>query len=180
MNISARLVIEHRPAEKESKPLDLAAFIPAIVAGFIVIAGWIVVEKFARRRERRTDLRGAVSDFAKAVDEVVAASTTFYQLAGNDPQAQSLAATIRIKVGSLSSHLILLRESGLNLETDELLKRFRQSVTGGAFDEVSRQPLAKDSPTFARLAADGQSLSREVQQAMLAYLLGSKDKKPNA
>lgn len=177
MNTSALLVIERSPAEKTNKPYDWMALAPAVAAGVVVIIGWLVVERFARRREWRADLRASVSDFAKAVDEVVTSAVSFYQLPGNDTHAQSLAVSIRIKVGALSSQILLLKDAGLDFDTDELLKRFRQSVTGGSFDELARQALPKDSASFVRLTADGQSLAREVQQASMRHLLRSRSQK---
>ena len=141
---------------------------------FAVAIGWSVVEKHARRREQRADLRSAVLSLADAVSEIRAASLAFYGLPGNDPQSNSLAATIKSKIGSLSDQLLLLKTAGLEIDADELLKRFRQSVTGGDFDSQARQPLPKDSTAFVRMSADAESLTREVHIAMLRVLLGSK------
>ena len=137
----------------------------------MVVTGWIVVERFARRRELRGDLRSAVTSLSNAVDEIRAAAVTVYCLAGNDPQTLSLAATIRLKISALSEQLSILKEAGLDIDTDELLKRFRQSVTGGDFESQARQPLQADSPAFAKVSGDAQALAREVQTAMLKKLL---------
>jgi len=138
----------------------------------MVAIGWYVVEKYARQREKRSDLRSAVLSFADAVGEVREAAFVFYRLHGNDPQATRLAATIRSKVSSLSDQLAIMKAAGLEIESDELLKRFRQSVTGGEFDSSARQPLAENSSAFLKMNADAESLSREVHIAMLRVLLG--------
>lgn len=137
----------------------------------MVAVGWHVVEKFARRREQRADLRSAVASLSGAIAEILDAANALYLLAGVDPQARSLAATIRVKIGALSDQLAILSQSGLVIDTDELLKRFRQSVTGGDFDSESRQPLAANSPAFVKMSGDGQALTREIQTAMLKKLL---------
>jgi len=135
------------------------------------MVGWGVVEQFARRREKRTDLRSAVTSLASAVEEVREAAVAFYLLAGNDPQSHSLAATIRSKIAALAEQLNILKEAGLDLDTDDLLKRFRQSVTGGDFDSHARQPLLAASPMFVKMAGDAQALGRAAQTAMLKKLL---------
>jgi hypothetical protein len=149
----------------------LSPLLGPVVAGLIVVAGWLVVERFARRREHRTDLRSAVASLSLAIEEVRDAAIVFYQLPGNDPQSLSLAATIRAKIASLSDQLDILKGASLSIDSDELLKRFRQSVTGGDFDSLIRQPLTPTSPTFVRMAADAQALNRTVQMAMFKLLL---------
>jgi hypothetical protein len=152
----------------------MGQIVPAIVAAAMVAVGWFVVEKYARRREKRADLRSAVSSFAAAVAEVREAAFAFYCLPGNDPQATSLAATIRSKIGSLADQLAIMKSGGLEVDSDELLKRFRQSVTGGDFDSLARQPLSGSSTAFVKMGADAESLNREVHIAMLRVLLDAK------
>jgi hypothetical protein len=148
--------------------IDLA---PAVVAGAIVIFGWIVVEQFARRRETRSDLRIAVTSFSEAVEEVNLAAGSFYKMNGNTPQAMSLGATIRLKIGALADHIAILRSAGLTLDADELLKRFRQSVTGGDFESLARQALPNESQAHIKIAQDAQALTRVVQIEMFRFLL---------
>ena len=169
--ISLHLVIEPAPLAAVKKGVAFTDFVPAFVAGIIVILGWLVVERFARRRETRNDLRTAVSSFSDAVEEVNVAAVTFYKLAGNSPQAMSLAATIRSKIGSLADHIAILRDAGLKLDADELLKRFRQAVTGGDFESLARQSLPDGSQAFVKIAQDAQALTRIVQLEMFRFLL---------
>jgi hypothetical protein len=145
--------------------------LPAAVAGGIVIVGWRVAEYYARRRETRNDLRAAVASFSEAIDEVRQAAVTFYGLAGNQPQAVSLSTAIKSKIAALSTHLAVLKDAGLNIDTVELLKRFRQSVTGGDFDSLARQALQPNSQALIKMASDGQELTRAVQTEMLRFLL---------
>lgn len=130
-----------------------------------------MVERFARRRESRTDLRTAVTSFTKAVDEIRVASVTLYGLSGSDPQAGSLAATIRAKISALSNHLATLETAGLTNDHSDLLKIFRQSVTGDNFDSLSRQSLPAGSPLYAEIAGNGEALARAIEIEMLAHLL---------
>lgn len=115
-----------------------------------------------------------MATFTEAVSEVREAALAFYQLHGNDPQASSLAATIRAKIGTLSDQLDILKSAGLEIDTDELLKRFRQSVTGGDFDSHARLP-ATGTSTFVRISGDAQALGRQVQLAMLKKLIVGRD-----
>ena len=169
--ISLHLLIEPAPLAAAKKGFAFVDLMPALVAGIIVVLGWLVVERFARRRETRNDLRTAVSSFADAVQEVSDAAVAFYKLAGNAPQAMSLAATIRSKISSLADHIAILRNAGLELDADELLKRFRQTVTGGDFESLSRQSLPNGSQGFVKIAQDAQALTRVVQLEMFRFLL---------
>jgi hypothetical protein len=147
--------------------------LPALVAGSIIIVGWLVAERFARMREKRSDLRLAVASLSSAINEVVSAAVDFYQMAGDEPLSMSLAATIRAKVASLSVQLSLLKAAGLNIDADELLKQLRKTVTGGQFDSITRQPLTPTSPAFSQIGGAAQALDREVHIAMLTMLLST-------
>ncbi|WP_298196521.1 hypothetical protein [Novosphingobium sp.] len=152
--------------------------LPAFVAGAIVVVGWLVAERFSRSREQRADLRSAVAGLAGTIDEVTQAAVAFYRLPGNDAQSMSLAATIKARIATLSDQLAILKTCGLSIDADELLKRFRQSITGGDFESTARNALPADSPAFAKMANDGQALNRAIQTAMLRHLLKAEPPKP--
>jgi hypothetical protein len=173
-SICPLLIIEKAAAAPVTTWAWIGQVAPAFVAAVMVAIGWLVVEKHARRREKRADLRSAVLSLSDAVSEVRKASLAFYGLHGNDPQATSLAATIRAKIASLSDQLAILKSAGLDIDTDELLKRFRQSVTGGDFESLDRQPRPESPIAFERISADAESLTREVHIAMLRVLLDAK------
>jgi len=141
------------------------------LAGIVVVCGWVVVERFARRREARTDLRDAVNSFTKAVDEIRTTSVTVYGLSGSNPQARSLSATIRAKISALSDHLTTLESAGLSGDHTDLLKVFRQSVTGNDFESIKRKPLPANSPLYPEIAGNGEALARSIEVAMLSHLL---------
>ena len=157
-SISVRVGIDCRSSTPVSKGFDWNALIPALLAATLVIVGWIIVERFARRRETRSDLRAAVVNFASAVDEVTTAAVAFFVLSGVDHRASSLAASIKSKISMLSDYMHTLQDAGLRFEADDLLKQFRQSATGGDFESAARQPLASNSPALTKIANDAQSV----------------------
>jgi hypothetical protein len=108
---------------------------------------------------------------SSAVNDVLTAAVAFYRLPGSDAQARTLAATIRVKSGALFDQLLILKQAGLDIDTDELLKRFRQAVTGGEFDSQLRAPLNDNSPEFELMSGAAHTLTSTVQTAMLRKLL---------
>lgn len=170
-SISPRLVIEVKTTSQSSeKRPEYIAFIPAVLAALVIILGWQVAERYARQKERRADLREAVSAFGTAVTEIVDAASIFYRLPGNDQHAMTLAASIRSQIAVLAEHAEALTDAGLNLSTADVLKRFRQAVTGGEFDSMSRQVVADPGRISAVIALAGQALARNVQASLFNYL----------
>ena len=168
---SLQLVTEIRSAALSADDSNIGALVPSLVAALLVVLGWRVLERFARERERRGDLREAVKIFREVVDEVTVAAASFYQLPGDSPAAITVARTIRAKIGVLPDYLDTIRGAGMVLTTDDALRMFRQAVTGGEFDSFTRRPQPAGAPSGDSIVMAGQHLSRAVQTELFRFLL---------
>ncbi|WP_157094105.1 hypothetical protein [Sphingomonas mali] len=179
MNTSPQLSIEINGAPPPAaKSLDLAAFAPAILAAFFVGMGWIVVERYARRREIRSDLRDAADLFEDTVDDIVAMACKFYLLAGADPHSVSLATSIKSKIQALSPLIDVLSGGGIRVDARDAIRLFRQAVTGGSFESITRGALPESSPMFTKMEAAGQDLVQIVRLSVFQTLIDRKASKP--
>jgi hypothetical protein len=145
-----------------------------VIAAVVVAAlGWFVIERFARERERRADLREMVKGFGTSVDDIVQTAAEFYGLSGSEPRALLLASAIRAKISGLQRIVAAINEAGLSLEVNDQIRLFRQSVTGGDFDSLARAPRQTGSMIDHSIRASGQDLSREVQLSLYRALAAS-------
>lgn len=177
-NTSLQLVIEVGGSTPPPKSdLTFATFAPGLLTAAFVVIGWIVVERFARARERRADMRELSKIFSSAVDDVVATAHEFYLLSGRHQRASALATLIRAKLGALPRLLEAIRETGFDIEANDQLRHFRQSVTGGTFDQSDRIASVPDAAIFPEITAAGRSLAAEVQIALIRKMSGPSRRK---
>lgn len=127
------------------------------------IIGWVIVERFARKRERRTDLRTLIQVLDDSIDRIVTLAGDFYALDGKDKQAPIIANSIKAKLATLATHLNTIRQGGVDLNTDLEMKTFRQAVTGDAFESAVRPPIPLDSVKMAAIRMTGEDLSLKVK-----------------
>jgi len=170
---SPQLVIEVRPDPRKDdyKGFDFASVLPALVGGLIVILGWRVVEHYARKRERRTDLRESLKILEATVDDIVEVATKFYQITGKNPDAPTLATLIKSKIQSLNPLILLISDSGVTVDATEELKLFRQAVTGGNFESASRGASPAKSAKYVKMEAAGQNLVQAIRLATFKTLI---------
>jgi hypothetical protein len=137
------------------------------------IVGWLIVERFARRRERRTDLRTLIQVLDDSIDRIVNLAADFYALDGKDKQAPIIANSIKAKIATLATHLNTIRKGGVELNTDLEMRTFRQAVTGGAFESAERPPISSDSITMATIRMAGEDLSLKVKAEFFRSITGN-------
>lgn len=179
-SISVQLVIEVRPAvapPPQPKQFDWWTLAPSIITLAVAAVGWAIVERFARARERRSDMRAMSDSFRSAVTEIVAGAVQFYQLEGSSAQARALAATTRAKFGALPALMDAMRNGGMLLKADDELRLFRQAVTGDTFDSLVRAPSPPDAAIYVSIAAAGELLSRAVQLSVYATYVARRRKR---
>jgi hypothetical protein len=127
------------------------------------IIGWVIVERFARKRERRTDLRTLIQVLDDSIDRIVTLAGDFYALDGKDKQAPIIANSIKAKLATLATHLNTIRQGGVDLNTDLEMRTFRQAVTGDAFESAIRPPIPLDSVKMATIRMTGEDLILKVK-----------------
>jgi len=135
------------------------------------VLGYLIVERFARRREGRTDLRVIATFFRESVDDIVEDAIAFYREPGGSPRARSLSVTIRSKVASLSDILSTLRAGGVAIEVNDELILFRQAVTGADFESLGRPALVSDDVRYINIAGAAQQLQRKADLSFYQSLL---------
>ncbi len=170
-NTSQQLVIKIEQPPGQEKGLDWLSLAPALIAAGVVVFGWWIVERFARARERRADLRALTNSFGDAIDGVLSDATKYYQTEGVSAEAVALAMSIKSKLSLISEQITVLRDAGLNIEVSDQLKQFRQAVTGGEFESATRGALQGNQQIFVSMAAAGQNLDRAVQLAFYRDLV---------
>lgn len=173
---SQQLVIEVRQPPAPKPSADWWSLAPAGLAAAVAIVGWIIVERFARARERRADLRALTNSFRDTIDDILSDATKYYQIAGGTPEAGALAISVKSKLALLPEQLAVLSDAGLPMEVGDQLKQFRQAITGGEFESAGRLPSEAGSQIFVNMAASGQHLNRAVQLSLYRDLVqrGSK------
>lgn len=174
-NISLQLKIEVR--DKETEPADvhsLEIWAPTAVAILVALAGWYLVERFARKREKRADLRELSKAFAGSVDDIVLTASGFYRLNGADPRSFALAASLRAKLSDLPKILNTFADAGMQFDATSQMKRFRQAVTGNDFDSLARTATEPNGQIYNVIAGAAQDLVRQVNFSIFNKLLGTK------
>lgn len=173
---SQQLVIEVREVPAPKQGADWWSLAPAGLAAAVAVVGWIIVERFARARERRADLRALTNSFRDTIDDILSDASAYYQMAGTAPEAGALAISIKSKLSLLPEQLAVLADAGLPIEVGDQMKQFRQAITGGEFESAGRKPSQAGSQIFVAMAASGQHLNRAVQLSLYRDLVrrGSK------
>lgn len=172
-NISPTASIEVRLIGPPVKPEAFSWYglIPVLLTIIAAIVGYMIVERFARVRERRADLRILLASFRDAVDSVEADVVRFYRLHGASPAGRTLAASIKTKIATLAEILEVMRMGRIDVEGSDELRLFRQAVTGGDFDSWQREPLPEDSPNFVAFSKAAQQLQRRVDLSFYRLFL---------
>lgn len=132
------------------------------------------VERFARARERRADIRTLITAFEAAVEDIVQSACTYYALAGSDARAIAIGTAIKAKLSRLHKHLEVLSTSGLKVDANDQLKVFRQTVTGGEFESFNRIAQPEGSHLYMKVANAGQDLSGTVKIELFRRLAETK------
>ena len=107
-----------------------------------------------------------VGSFVEAVQQIAQDAVRYYQLDGANAQALVLSQTLKSGINTLASVIEALKASGVELDPgDSSLKVFRQVVTGGLFDTLTRAALLPGAPIFELIANSSASLARKMQLA---------------
>lgn len=149
--------------ESASNQFDFWTIAGPAAAILAALAGWLVVERFARARERRADLRSLISILDDSIERIVEQAVDFYSVPGDDKTAQVIANSLKAKLAALSTHLNTIRHCGINLNTDLEMKAFRQAVTGGAFESAIRPVIPTDCLKFRKISMTAEDLSLKVK-----------------
>lgn len=168
---SQLLVIEVRQPPSSERGVDWLSLAPSAVAGLVAFLGWIIVERFARARERRADLRALTNSFRDTIDDILADATKYYQTEEDTAEAASLAMSVKSKLALLPQQLTVLTSAGLPMNVGDQLKHFRQAVTGGDFESADRLPSPAKAQIFVAMVAAGQNLNRAVQLSLYRDLV---------
>lgn len=137
----------------------------------VALIGWMIVEKFARDRERRSDLRLLLSSVSESIGRIVSDASDFYCLDGRDPKALALSQGLKSKIQTLSEHLTTLRTGGMELDTDQELKALRQQVTGGSFDSLVRPACSPDAQKLHLIALSAEDLTLKIEAEFYRKLI---------
>jgi hypothetical protein len=162
------VVVEPR---REARSVDWFALLPTGLTIIAAVLGYMIVERFARRREARSDLRVIAKSFREAVDNILEDATAFYRESGGSPRARSLSVTIRSKVASLSEILSALGAGGVTIDANDELILFRQAVTGSDFESLARLPLMAEDVRYISIAGAAQQLQRKADLSFYQSLL---------
>lgn len=178
--ISPTLVIEINPVAKPSTTFDWVSLGPTAVAAMVAVGGWIIVERFAKARERRAEQRELVKLFVAEVQAITALAMEFWELPGKEPKAQRLANAIRAQMQGLSSQLIVMKAAGLNGTHDAALKDFRMAVTGGDFDSKKRAAITGESSLPQEISTFAETLSADVRIGHFETYLSRRQRRARA
>jgi hypothetical protein len=141
-------------------------------AVLVALVGWLIVERFARLRERRSDLRTLIQILDDSIDRIVDLAASFYALDGSAQEASVIATSLKAKLATLATHLNTIRQGGVTLNTDLEMKAFRQSVTGGAFESVMRPAIDLNSVKLATIRMAGEDLSLKIKAEFFRSITG--------
>ena len=164
-------VIEVGQPLSESHGVDWLGLLPAFIAAGVAVVGWTIVERFAREREKRADLRALTTSFREAIDDILVDAAKYYSISGNAPEALSLASSIKSKLALLSEQMTVLTEANLLPTGNDYMKSFRKAVTGGDFESATRVASSSGSEVFVVAASAGATLHRAVQLSLYRELL---------
>ncbi len=137
----------------------------------VALIGFVIVERFARAREKRSDLRVLLEVFGDSVSRVVSDACEFYVLDGSDAKARALGTGLKAKLQALFEHMETMRAGGMNLVTDDELKKLRQEVTGGAFESLIRPPIPANSAKIHDISVVAEDLKLKVEAEFYRKLI---------
>ena len=91
----------------------------------------------------------------------------FYALAGKDTKCAELAAKIRYNLGTLDPLRQRLDSNGLKCEAVNEIILFKQAITGGEFELITRKKLTQNSNLLIDAANTGFALVDKLERAYL-------------
>jgi hypothetical protein len=142
------------------------------------VLGYILVERFARKREARNDLKALLDSFTSTLERILTDATAFYAEAGATPRARALASVIKSKVAFLAEILDAMRSAGVNVQADVERTALRKSITGGLFDSLARPGLAANDSKFVEMADATEQLRRRVELSFYNSLVRDRVVRP--
>lgn len=163
---------QERLKKQESSPY--LAYAPLIVTVAIGILGWCVVERFARQRERRADLRELCKSFEIFVQEIVNSAEVYYQLNGASPQSSSIGSTLRAKIQDLSRLIEAMNNAGMDIVGENKIMQLRRAITDGDFDSLGRGAIDLSHPKIAMIRGRAEELKSLVRISFYNHFVPSR------
>lgn len=154
---------ELRVELRQPDPGLLQAVAPSVVTLTWAVIGWLIIERFARRRERRQEIRDLIKQVRETVDDILEDSIEFFSLDGGDPQAQRLSVSIKAKLALIAKLISVIAQAGLNVKASPNIIRFRRAVTAEPFDSAARLASEANAHRLALIAAEGHDLVATIE-----------------
>jgi len=135
----------------------------------VIVAGWIVVHFLTVTRERQKEIRDLKSRLVERILEIEKRSIDFHQA---EIYSLENGSWIIAEIHRASKSLSRQPLSSLGVKP-EVVKKFRQSITGRNFDLSSFVPQRSASDLVRAISACAEDLSEDVERAYASKYLTS-------
>lgn len=135
----------------------------AIVPWILIIAGWLFVARDHDRRERRKELRAALSKLTERIHTCEREAHEYWMLPGNSEKASALGVSIKRLLQSIASERTRLQDACDMASSAAEFIAFRRACTGGEFEISTRAGVANASPKLAAISECAVDLVEKLE-----------------
>ncbi len=135
----------------------------AVVPWLLVIAGWFFVARDNNKRERRKELRAALSQLTEKIRRCEQDAHEYWMSSAGSERAIALGIGLKRLLQSIAAERSRLQqECKMGDSTDELIA-YRRAVTGGDFEQQSRQPSSSASERLQEISESAVDLVEKLE-----------------
>lgn len=131
-------------------------------AWVIAFAGWFVVSRGNDKREKRKEIRAALTAARELVGQIEALATEYYT-AEAGPDAVATGFKVKRSLKRLAADLSSIKRAHPKLALEAELVWFRQIVTGGDFDSASRPLRLTGDILFVEISDKASALISAIE-----------------
>ena len=121
--------------------LEMFQAIGIVIGWVLVIGGWVIVRHDNNAREHRHELRNAIDDLIKRIEELETKAYEYYQADANTDASLRQEVEIKRSQNTIESRLKRLKSITGGFQSQDAVTNFRQNLTGGDFETAARQKL---------------------------------------
>jgi len=117
------------------------------------MVGWYIVSRDHDARARRSEIRELLKITRELLTKTEKDAFNYWTSAGKPDESRILAFDIKQNLNRLSHAANVLNRHSENFRVLDVMKQYRQAVTGGSFEGASRAALNRGDERLMDIAA---------------------------
>jgi len=143
------------------EPKDVAVYVSIvapIVTWSLVIGGWLFVRSDNNKRENRREIRSILDAIIKEIKDLEDSGWDYYQKPSDDPEAIKLGVSMKRNKALLEDRIGHLAKTTGRFTSLEKLSKFGDELTGGDYEQNSRQVRTIKDRKFLEISTAANDL----------------------